>query len=155
MSNSSRIAVSFAPAYFHHWFSKARIAASRSLRSFSVVWTSTRSAADINPPEPWDYCTQGVTWIYWVSLLHLRGKEHVCRSFTERVDAADGEPAVLRDGGYACSAPKFGATTRTTPCAHRFCQASSRERRHPFGTDHCPELGTRTGTGGTADPCDG
>src|SRR5690625_3809173 len=107
MSKSSRIAVSFAPAYFHHWFSKARIAASRSLRSCSVVWTSTRSAADINPPEPSGLPHPGVTWTHWVSLLHPKGKEHVCRSFAERVDAVVGESGVLMRAGWAL--PEFGA----------------------------------------------
>src|SRR5690625_4501419 len=50
MSNSSRMAVSFAPAYFHHWRSKSRIWASRSLSSPSLVRVAICCAADIDPP---------------------------------------------------------------------------------------------------------
>src|SRR3954454_9324380 len=52
MSNRSRIACSLAPAYFHHWRSKARISRSRRLRPSASGWAELRaSAASISPPR--------------------------------------------------------------------------------------------------------
>src|SRR4029079_8806121 len=58
MSNDSRIAVSFAPAYFHHWRSNSRISRSRSPRPAAVSRLGCAAASMCLPS--WRPCRRSV-----------------------------------------------------------------------------------------------
>src|SRR4051794_3153322 len=57
MSNSSRMACSLAPAYFHHWRSNAMISRSRSVSSVvTLTWPCSCAAFTLDPSCP---CLRG------------------------------------------------------------------------------------------------
>src|SRR5688500_16545922 len=103
MSNSSRMACSLAPAYFHHWRSKAMISRSRSLSPAAAPACSCSCATFTSDPSSPRACR-----------ATIRSESHACHSARSK---SGGSLRRQRTVGTICT--KRPRPCREKPSGHR------------------------------------